>query len=255
MNIFDSSSAKNLKVEYYFITISKCKFFLSFEDSVHPDYITVQWSSFSRHCTNCFGPTQKKLWEFFPQGWGGGFEDRHHLPPNVERVTLNNKRKKQKLGLTGADKCASRVNSRAPARLRITLCSAEWSSASVSGENPALLSDIEEEHKFLICVGLTRRFQILMSTHFQRRGHQCRRLIAAALARRLRKTWMNDVYCRFDRQETSSNPTPHSRPPSIAITPLLPSLDKETTQAFRHWFCIAQLQWLNQSMLWTSFRI
>ncbi|XP_060934626.1 4-galactosyl-N-acetylglucosaminide 3-alpha-L-fucosyltransferase 9-like [Limanda limanda] len=40
VNIFDSSSAKNLKGENYFITISKCKFFLSFEDSVHPDYIT-----------------------------------------------------------------------------------------------------------------------------------------------------------------------------------------------------------------------
>ncbi|CAB1421539.1 unnamed protein product [Pleuronectes platessa] len=55
------------------------------------------------------------------------YEDRHHLPPNqyIERVTFNNKRRKQNRGLTGAERSASGVNSWAPARLRIALCYAE----------------------------------------------------------------------------------------------------------------------------------
>ena len=50
-------------------------------------------------------------------------EDHHHLPPNpdIERVTYNNKRRKQKGGLTGAEKSASGVNSQRMARR--TVCS------------------------------------------------------------------------------------------------------------------------------------
>ena len=38
---------------------------------------------------------------------------------------------------------------------------------------------------------------------------------------------LNDFYCRFERQWTSSNPD--CQPPHIAITPLHPSLDKDST--------------------------
>lgn len=38
---------------------------------------------------------------------------------------------------------------------------------------------------------------------------------------------LNDFYCRFERQWTSSNPD--SQPPHTAITPLHPSLDKDST--------------------------
>ena len=38
------------------------------------------------------------------EGRAGGYEDHHHLPPNpyIERVSSNNKRRKQNRGLTGA---------------------------------------------------------------------------------------------------------------------------------------------------------
>ncbi|XP_042362978.1 4-galactosyl-N-acetylglucosaminide 3-alpha-L-fucosyltransferase 9-like [Plectropomus leopardus] len=40
VDVFHRSSAELLKAENYFLTISSCKFYLSFEDPVHRDYIT-----------------------------------------------------------------------------------------------------------------------------------------------------------------------------------------------------------------------
>ncbi|XP_070841175.1 4-galactosyl-N-acetylglucosaminide 3-alpha-L-fucosyltransferase 9-like [Chaetodon trifascialis] len=40
VDVFNRSSADFLKGENYFLTISSCKFYLSFEESVHRDYIT-----------------------------------------------------------------------------------------------------------------------------------------------------------------------------------------------------------------------
>ncbi|CAB1449821.1 unnamed protein product [Pleuronectes platessa] len=66
--------------------------------------------------------------EVYREGWGvgGGYEDHHLLLPNqyIEWVTYNNKRIKQNRRLTDPEKCVSRVNSQAPARLRTALCCA-----------------------------------------------------------------------------------------------------------------------------------
>ncbi|XP_062265162.1 4-galactosyl-N-acetylglucosaminide 3-alpha-L-fucosyltransferase 9-like [Platichthys flesus] len=68
VNIFDSFSAKNLKGENYFLTISKCKFFLSFEDSVHPDYITETFNGPLSAGTVpiALGPPRKNYETYFP---------------------------------------------------------------------------------------------------------------------------------------------------------------------------------------------